>query len=470
MSEDLKDFLDSLEDSSVDSSVDSSDEQVKYLLNLLKSSPEYDSIAGVILKLESDISENFKEISNIKQYNDGFLIIYKILFFKYLDNPDDKLLLLFLRFSHISDFLINKETKSFIENGLLPDETSETSTIISFCYWLELIFEGRENPSLSEMGVDYSKHSRDKHARMSRKERERAGKISDNEENQDKVIYELNNMAKTVMKMMQANPETNPYLLSQPFLGRINHSFVSFSKIKELIEELKQIDFSVFYREVVYRHDNTNTEIIHKEIEPYFIIMPTCGDKIVFWQEISENKKGSRGRIFVPAFFIGDFRSSMIEALGAFRWELCRSSKGARWIDPIDGGITGLFYDYITFYKKNSKLSFEAKEKLENTIKNFRKNPKKVFVYFYKIWMESESKGVMRLDKMCRGIFFKHVPFSMSIRERLKRIPIYGDLGNKYNNVAEKNISRLEIRYRNKVDEHGKLPEELEGNLTFYRS
>ena len=48
----------------------------------------------------------------------------------------------------------------------------------------------------------------------------------------------------------------------------------------------------------------------------------------------------------------------MIRAIGGFRWELCRSSKGALWADPVEGGITGAFYDYVTFYKKNNKYQF----------------------------------------------------------------------------------------------------------------
>ena len=471
MSEDLSDFLDSLELSSpadFSDSLDSSDKQAKHLASALASNPEYASlIADIISKQKDNISQNLKEMANVRQYNDNFFLIYEILFFKYLDNPDNKPLLLFLCLAHISDSLINQETKSFIESNLLP---SDFKTVISLYDWLKLIFDGKENPSLSELGIDYPKHLRNQLGRLSKKEREQREKFSGFEKSRDKVVYELNNMTKTVMRMMQVNPESNPYLLAQPLLGRINHSFVSYSKIKKLIEELKQIDFSVFYREIVYHPDNTNTEIVQKEVEPYFIIMPTCGDKVVFWQELSENKKTSRGRIFVPAFFIGDFRASMIEALGAFRWELCRSSKGARWIDPVDGGVTGLFYDYITFYKKNSKLSIEAREKLENIIKNLRKDPKKIFVYFYKIWVERESKGVMRLDKVCREIFFKHIPFPEAIREKLKRIPIYGELGNKYNNVAQRNIARLEIRYKNKVDENGNLPKELENNLAFYRN
>ena len=159
----------------------------------------------------------------------------------------------------------------------------------------------------------------------------------------------------------------------------------------------------------------------------------------------------------------------MIKALGDFRWELCRSSKGALWTDPVEGGVSGQFYDYITFYKKNSKLSFAAKEKLHETVKNFRKEPRRLFVHFYSSWIESESKGVMKLDKACREMFFKHLPFSRPIRDALKRIPIYADLINKYDNVTMRNINRLEIRYKNRVDENGELPKVLKDNLAFYK-
>ena len=339
-----------------------------------------------------------------------------------------------------------------------------------FHRWLEMIFKDEETPSLNELGLNYPKYLRYTYKRMSRRERAAWDSIPESQQKFNKIKYELNNMAKLVMRMMQAQSSPAPYMLLGILLGKVEYSFVSFSRLTKLIEELKQIDFSVFYRETVYHASNTSTEIINTEVEPYFILLPICGNKVVFWQEFSNGKKSSRGRIFVPAFFIGDLRASMIKALGDFRWELCRSSKGALWTDPVEGGVSGQFYDYITFYKKTVSSLLPPKKNYTKPSKTFARSPEGYLSIFTVSWIESESKGVMKLDKACTcEMFFKHLPFSRPIRDALKRIPIYADLINKYDNVTMRNINRLEIRYKNRVDENGELPKVLKDNLAFYK-
>ena len=44
------------------------------------------------------------------------------------------------------------------------------------------------------------------------------------------------------------------------------------------------------------------------------------------------------------------------------------------WGDPIEGGVTGEYFDYVNNFRKNSKLSTEAKEKIRDRFKALRTN------------------------------------------------------------------------------------------------
>ena len=467
MSDDLSTFLDNLEDSSIKDV--SSQDQFNTLSQVLNLDAKSSSlIKEIIDSLKGDLFKNLKNTSNetIKRFNNNFFLNYYNAFLKHQQNPQDKALLLYLKFGHISNELISSDVNDFIINNLKLDEASEN--IIPLYHWLKMILTNQEQPCRSELGINYEKAIRDRYKKMSRKEKEHWDGISKDQKAKDKVSYELNNAIRVIMGMANTS-KAIPHTLLGGLFAKAEHNFVSVSKLSKLIREIRKIDFSVFYRETVYHPNNNSTEIINKEVEPYFILLPICGDKVVFWEEYCGNKKSTRGRIFVPIFFTGNLRASMIQALAAFRWELCRSTKGALWTDAVEGGLTGMFYDHVTFYKKNTKLSFEAKEKLGQLIRDNRKEPKRLFMYYYNLWIEYESKGIMKMDKICRQIFFKHLPFSSQIRDELNRIPIYHELINKYNNICQRNINRLEIRYKSRKNEQGELPKELLDNLSFYR-
>ena len=42
----------------------------------------------------------------------------------------------------------------------------------------------------------------------------------------------------------------------------------------------------------------------------------------------------------------------------------------SNWMDPVDGGLTGNYYDYEMTYKKNMELSVEAKDKITYRVKS----------------------------------------------------------------------------------------------------
>ena len=401
----------------------------------------------------------------LKTYNRIFLDMYYLAFFRSSKNKENFPIEYLLYYGYIDALLISKPLQQFIETAF--GETDPQRQIFPFCEWLKLIHSGEEEPSINELGLSYDKYIRRKLSRMSRQEQAKWNKIPKEEKDLDRVKHEINNMAATVMRMMTGG-ESIPYVLSDVVIGNFKNNYVSIDRLSREVNAIREQDFSIFYRETAYHPTSTSTEIVQIEVEPYLIIMPVSGDRVVFWQEAA-GKKYSRGRIFVPLFFIGDLRTALIQALGNYRWELCRSSKGALWTDPVEGSLTGAFHDYMLFYKKNSKLSSEAKERIEQIVKNNRKDFKKIFIHYYTIWMENEIKGTMKMDKVARDIFSRYVPFSSAIRKELIRFPAYQGAIERYHTRCKKNITRLQVRYKNRLDENGNLPKILKDNLSFYQ-
>ena len=54
---------------------------------------------------------------------------------------------------------------------------------------------------------------------------------------------------------------------------------------------------------------------------------------------------------------------------------------------------------------------------------------KDAFIQDYIAWMTKESEGIQKLDKELRGIFWRHMPFSKAVKEKLKtRSFVYQEL------------------------------------------
>lgn len=83
--------------------------------------------------------------------------------------------------------------------------------------------------------------------------------------------------------------------------------------------------------------------------------------------------------------------------------------------------------------------------------------------------LNNEAKGNPRLNKVSRGILFKHCPFSKGIREQLERQPMYIDMITQMKNLRAKQARELENHYKHYLKANGTLDTILENNLEFYR-
>ncbi len=322
--------------------------------------------------------------------------------------------------------------------------------------FLSLINEGKMNPSINEMGLTYEQHLAEQ-GKTKTKEKDR----TTSDANINKVLYEIDHRLATTVSVCSGSTATAfPILTSMVMKGSPANFHVSKKKLESTVLRLRDIDFSVFYRETVAKIGEAR-EVIEEEVIPNFIILPSLGTKTMLWQELDGPNRKSRGRIVVPGLFMGDLIRSMAHTFACFRYELNRSIKGGAWRDPVEGGLTGIYLDYVQFFKKNSKLSIEAKEKVAEKFRSIRDDRNR-FADDYILWVLFEKDGIPKLNTVVRDIFYKNIRFKKEIREKLQSMPAFSEIATRFHNVYNREITQYERKFKKYRDAAGNLPEALQ--------
>ena len=139
------------------------------------------------------------------------------------------------------------------------------------------------------------------------------------------------------------------------------------------------------------------------------------------------------------------------------------------WNDISIKSLTSEYMDYLQFYKKNKDISEESKEKLKLQIKKYRNISRHIFASDYITWLNYESNGTIRLNKLTRDIFFKYCPFPKDIREKLLTHPSFAAAANQFKNLRAKQVKDLENRYARYTKKGIVLDEEMIDTLNFYK-
>jgi hypothetical protein len=329
--------------------------------------------------------------------------------------------------------------------------------IIPLVDYLYLIYKEEESPGLSLNGEEYSKILRKSTSRTP---------VDDTPKG--RVLFEIDNMIKEGMRVTSDNPRAFiPFLSSLSFKGTIANLLNTPKKLETYVKKINDVDLSLFFRELTWKITG-HSELIRKEVKPFLILVPNSGIRIQLWQEIVNNSRNTRARLLVPVVFNGQLEKSLIHTFANFRWELNKMIAGANWMDPVEGGFVGAFYDFTQYYNKLSELSIDAKEELKllfNKIKIDRDR----FAYFYEKWYQYEKDGIAKLNKAVRAIFYRYIPFPAEIREALKNLPLFEHLDNKFNNIRRKELKSLESKYHKYAQPDGSLPEDLQAYLELLR-
>ena len=161
---------------------------------------------------------------------------------------------------------------------------------------------------------------------------------------------------------------------------------------------IESVDPTAFCRS----HKNVLNRII-----PFVILIPTYGEFGFCWEPFDRyNRITSRGRIVIP-MYAKSLRAALLMAVADLRWQVAKEKASYYWMEE---GLTGQYYQWF------------VSEKLKGDIKDY-------FIKDYLLWMTKESEGVQRLEKETRGIFWRHMPFSQEVKEKLRtRSLVYQEL------------------------------------------
>jgi len=165
-----------------------------------------------------------------------------------------------------------------------------------------------------------------------------------------------------------------------------------------LLSRIESIDAEAFCR--IYKNKLNR-------IVPYVLLIPTYGDTGFCWEPFDRfNRATSRGRIIVP-MYPRNLYYAVLTAVADLRWQVAKEKASFYWMEE---GLTGNYYQW-----------FQA-NKLKGDIKEY-------FIRDYILWMTKEAEGIQKLEKDVRGTFWRFMPFTREVKEKLKmRSFIYQEL------------------------------------------
>ena len=142
-------------------------------------------------------------------------------------------------------------------------------------------------------------------------------------------------------------------------------------------------------------------------IVPFVLLVPCYGDSGVCWEPFdNHNRATSRGRIAIP-MYPKNLNLAVLTAVADLRWQVAKEKASYYWMEE---GLTGNYYQW-----------FQSR-KIRGDVKEF-------FIQDYLVWLTKESEGIQKLDKEIRAIFWRYMPFSKDIKEKLKnRSYVYQEL------------------------------------------
>jgi hypothetical protein len=284
------------------------------------------------------------------------------------------------------------------------------------------------------------------------------------------VEFEIQNLFRSGHRITYGRISTfGPILMAEDLITAVEKMAVTAERIENAINQVRCLDYSVLYRDVLFSDPERgiNQEWIKKEILPDVILMPDAGTRAQMWQETSGARSDTPARFLFPIFTAVDIDDQMVETMGRYRWEICRKEQGVYWNDIREKSLTSEYCDYIQFYRKNTELSAEAKEKIKTALARVRNNYREVFVKDYQAWLKFESQGSFRLNKISRDILVKYCPFAREVRQNLASNPQYQNTFQKLNAQNQKREQRLVALYAKYEAAGGEITPELKDNLRF---
>lgn len=376
---------------------------------------------------------------------------------------------MFLNFGFMDLSFVGEERAKALYNLSAHLDICQSEHVFTIYRWLKYIYKGRKENSKSDLDMDYREYLIEQQKTGEITAAQAEDYLNDKEK---RVEYEIKNMFTSGNKVTYGRITTFcPVLCEYDLNNTIDKMLVTADRLDEAMNRIRKIDYSIFYREVMFSDParQINNERIMKEVLPDIILMPNAGSRVIMWQETSGKKSDTPGRFMFPIFTMSDVNDLMTEVMGAFRWELCRKIQGFRWNDVREKSLTAEYCTYLQFYARNRELSADSKAKIKNALSRAKNNYREVFVRDYVNWINFESKGSFRLNKIARDILVRYCPFAKAVRRELVTNPIYQTAITKFEGETAQKLKKCKTTYDKYEKAGGVLTEDLKQNLLFYQ-
>lgn len=374
---------------------------------------------------------------------------------------------MFLMFGYCHEDLVSSEQTAVLYRIMKSYAPDPGRHIFTMPEWLEMIYNEEVVPSRNEFNLDYPGYLH---------EQKSQGNISEDEMNalmedsKAKLEFEINNLFMLSNRVTCGRASAFVPIFDESSITKpLNEAYLRSDILQSKVDELKNDDYSIFYRNVMYSNPEVgvNTFTYAKEVMPYFILLPNCGSRITLWQEIEGRKRDTPARYCISLFHTADLSDTLLQGFADYRWEMCKTIQGVHWNDVTDPSLTSEYCDYLQFYKKNRTLTEDQKEKLHDQLKKYSNHYNQVFMSDYITYMKFEKSGSLRLNKISRQILFAYCPFSKELREKMTASPQYGDLLKTFDTKKATAMHTLENVFT-KIEKGGfEVPDEIKAQKDY---
>ncbi len=399
-----------------------------------------------------------------------FYELYELVFLKSVNEGhlSDEVKM-FLMFGFVDEKLAGEENTRQLYLLMRKWKPDHTERILNIYEWLKKIYYMEVNPSKNEFDQDYFEFL---------KEQARNGSLTQGQIESAKqsaklrLKFEIQNMFASCNRLTFGHI-TNfvPIFYAEEVIRPLDTCMCTPEKVQAAEAAVERVDYSCFAREqmVAFEKYEVNQFYVSRIVRPQYILLPNVGERCTFWQDIDGKRRDTPGRLMVPLFYVGNLDDAVIRMVAEFRWELCRRIQGVRWNDVTDPSLTSEYNDYLQFYRKNSELSADVKEKIKSALSSARNNYRAVFVSDYFNYIKFEAAGSVRLSKYVRNILFKYCPFRAEIRDSLASNPQYGELIEKRKIKQAQKVKLVENTMHKIRTKGGEIPEEVAYEFEFLK-
>ncbi|MBD5489019.1 MAG: cyclic nucleotide-binding domain-containing protein [Lachnospiraceae bacterium] len=397
-----------------------------------------------------------------------FYQIYEKAFVRSLHDVEiPKVLKMFFNFGYVDEHLAGMENAAYLYSIVDRIPSDPSRKVFTIYEWLHAIYEGKKTPSRNEFDTDYLAYVHELKITGKITAKDETNMLKDREK---QVMFELQNMFQSVNKITFGRISSFcPVFSEHNILKELDKSLVSADKVEQTFNQVRSVDFSAYYRDMIYTNPGLGIgkEYVSVEILPDLILMPNVGVRGVMWQEIEGRKRTTPSRMMISIFQMEDLTNILVRLTGDFRWEMCKRVQGARWNDISEASLTSEYFDYIQFYKKNHDLSPDAKDKIKLNMKKAKNSFKEMFINDYISWVLFEGSGSPRLNKIARTILFTYCPFSKEIRDKLKMNPLYKEMMERYDIKLSQKLHHYDNLFQKLKNIGAEIPPEIQSQRNY---